>query len=395
MSDGADVRPGVIELNRLRVPVWPKGVMSGIAGQFATTYSQYMESPQAFLYMSFLTFLGHMVSDKVVLQSEAAAQPRLFTILLGESADARKSTAILKTHGFLELVTTQGAVNSILGVGSAEGLAACLKKGARAILILDELKSLIQKMRIDSSILLPCINSLFENNQFHSATKRHTIAIDNADLCILAASTIETYRNMFTASFTDIGFLNRLFIVIGDSRRRFSIPPVIPAKVKADMGVEVGRVLSFVAQLSAVGCYQMPFDPEAHRLFDFWYFNHESSSFVKRLETYGHRLMVLLAVNEMSDTITREIAEKAIQLLDYQIIARKYADPVEADTAVAKVEEKIRRALLGGGLTKRQLQRATSSWRPGIELWNKALYNLVREEEVAFDAESRLYSLID
>lgn len=373
-------------------PRWPSEVMTGVAGKFANTYARYLESPPAFLFMSFLTYLGHATSGQVTLESELTPEPRLFTVLLGESADARKSTALKKTFDFFATLPPN-ITCTLWGVGSAEGLAKLLKNNPRAILIQDELKSLIQKMRIDSSILLPCINSLFESNQFYSATKSHDIAIPKAELSLLAASTIETYRNMFTATFMDIGFLNRLFIVVGNSERRFALPPVIPQAVKDAILIELKQVLSFVSSLSTE-CYAMQLDPEARDIFVDWYKGQDESLFNKRLDTYGHRLMVLLAINESSRVVTKDIAERTVKLLDYQLAARRYADPIDADNALAKQEERIRRALVGGPVLKRDLERQCSKTRVGIWLWDKAINNLKRDREIEYDEERRLYRLI-
>jgi hypothetical protein len=97
-----------------------------------------------------------------------------------------------------------------------------------------------------------------------------------------------------------------------------------------------------VRQLSNSGRYAYPINSTARDIFDGWYFALESSAFSKRLDTYGHRLMVLLAANEMQKIITPEIAEKTVALLDYQLAARKHADPIDADNAIARLEETIR-----------------------------------------------------
>jgi putative DNA primase/helicase len=385
--------PSPIAVQYSGLPTWPKEIMAGAAGRFSKTYAAYLETPKAFLFMAYLTFLGHLISDKITLQSELNPQPRLFTIPLGESADARKSTAIEKTHSFFREVINPDDFNAIWGVGSAEGLAKCFKKNARAILILDELKSLIQKMRIDASVLLPCINTLFESKRFHSLTKKHDITIDDAELCLLAASTLETYRNMFNSTFMDIGFLNRLFIVIGDSQRKFSIPEYMPENKKESLKNDLKDVLSFVGDLSEGGRYAIPINSTARDIFDEWYFNLESSAFTKRLDTYGHRLMPLLAVNEMVSTITPEIAEKTVTLLNYQLAARKFADPIDADSAIARLEERIRRLLSGGSLLKRDLERRVNKGRVGIWAWEQAIKNLRNAGEIFWDSKTGEFRL--
>jgi hypothetical protein len=357
-------------------PLWPQEVMIGAAGLFAKSYAAYLETPEPFLFMNYLTLLGHILSNRVTLKSEIIPQPRLYTVNLGESADTRKTTSINKTAIFFLEVIDPGEINTIWGVGSAEGLAKAFNQNPRVILILDELKAIVQKMRIDASVLLPCVNTLFELNRYHSLVKTHDIKIDEAELCLLAASTLDTYRNMFTSQFLDIGFINRLFIVIGDGQRKFSIPQTMPDHEKESLRRDLREVLQFVGAISKAGRYAMPLDPQAQGIFDSWYFSLENSVFTKRLDTYGHRLMPLLAVNEIKASITPEIAEKTVALLNYQLAARKYADPIDADNAIARLEERIRRLLINGPMQKRDLEKQAHKDRVGSSLWNMAIRNL-------------------
>lgn len=346
--------------------VWPTWVMGGAAGNFAQTYGKYLETPLAFLYMCYLTLLGHLLSHKITLDSELRPQPRLYTALLGESADDRKSTAINQVTRFFTESIDPNDLNLILGVGSAEGLAkAFTAENPRVLLVLDELKALVQKCKIDGSVLLPCINTLFEANRFHSLTKKSDIKIDDAQFCFLAASTLETYANMFTGQFLDIGFLNRLFIVIGSAERRFSIPELIPQDVKAPLKGDLQAILGHVLNLTAAGPYAFPLTPQARAIFDTWYFGQERSVFTKRLDTYGHRLMPLLAVNELKTEIDAGISQKVVALLAYQLEARRQADPIDADNAVARLEEKVRRLLGPAPLGKRDLERRGHKTRVG------------------------------
>jgi hypothetical protein len=372
---------------------FPDEVMTGAAGRFARTYSEYLETPRNFLYMAYLTLLGHVISDRITLKSEITPQPRLFTVLLGESADVRKSTSISKAYGFFKDTISADDLNVVWGAGSGEGLAKSFKNNNRVLLLLDELKAIIQKMRIESSSLLPCINTLFESNIFHNSTKKQNIAIDDGHLCMLAASTLDTYQNMFTGTFTDIGFINRLFIVIGDSERKFSIPEQIPPEAKAELKQDLRNVLTIVDEHSGPDPWPFPMNSTARDLFDAWYFQLEPSIFAKRLDAYGHRLMPLLAANEGEHIITPETAEKTLALLDYQLKARKLADPIDCDNKIARVEETIRRKLAPGPLQKRELERKVNKARMGVWAWDQAIKNLSDDHQVVWDFKNGTYHL--
>ena len=222
-----------------------------------------------------------------------------------------------------------------MGIGSAEGMAKALDKNNRGLLIFDELKAFVQKCKIDSSVLLPCINTLFELNDYQNLTKDHKIDMNNVHLSILAASTVETYQNMFTAKFTDIGFTNRLFVVLGESNRKFAIPKQIPSDLKANLKKDLFQVHEYIGTSPNGECFPLPIDTEALKIFNNWYHNQERSVFTKRLDTIGHRLLLLLTMNESLNVVTPEIANKVVALLNYQLAARREVDPIDADNAIA------------------------------------------------------------
>jgi hypothetical protein len=208
---------------------FPESAYVGIAGEFAQLYSQYVESPPQFLYMTFLTYLGAVVADKVTIASELRPSPRLYTVLLGESANARKSAALDFVDRFFREVL---AVNVHYGLGSAEGLAQELESddgSARSLLLhCDELKLLVDKASQDGSVALPMLTTLFERTVFDNTTKGKKIRVRNGYLSLVAACTTETYQRMWHPSFRDIGFINRLFLVHADAQRRFFSPKPVP-----------------------------------------------------------------------------------------------------------------------------------------------------------------------
>lgn len=363
---------------------FPKDVIAGIAGDFANAYGEFIESPISFLYFSFLTCLGVQIADKVTIDSELKPQSRLYLVLVAESANDRKSTAIeITTRDFQEALTTQNPW-ICYGAGSAEGLALRLNLSRKMLLYVDELKSLIEKMKIQGAILLPAINTLFEGNRFHSATINHNLSIDDAYLSIIGACTVETFQNLFDARFLDIGFINRLFLVSDKSEKRFSIPQRIPAETKEELQKKLNDVLTWVDNLAGGGKYEMPIDADALKLFDDWYMAMPRDIYSKRLDSYGHRFMSLLAVNERKDKVDIEIMRKVILILNYEYAVRKLNHPVDAVNRLAELEEKIRRALQSGAMSKRNLCRALNYHRYGSHLWKWAINNLLESGEIGF-----------
>jgi len=219
---GPSMEAPLVERDALTFP----DVISGIAGEFADTYSARLEVPRHFFFMAFLTCLGNIISDRVSIDSELRTEPRLYTLLLGQSADDRKSTALSKVTNFFHEAMEK--FNICWGVGSAEGLQEKLSDGNKLLLCFDEFKQFVSKCKIESSVLLPCVNSLFENTWYESRTRQKSIVLKDVHLSVLAASTVDTYERTWDPSFTDIGFNNRLFLVPGSGERKFPIPEKIP-----------------------------------------------------------------------------------------------------------------------------------------------------------------------
>lgn len=360
-------------------------IMDGLAGEFAQLYSSCLEAPKHFFYMAFLTCFGIYLGTRFHLDTEVSQEPRLYTLLLGESANDRKSTAITKTIDFFKLVQKNFAIS--YGVNSAEGLAERLRENPSLLLIFDEFKTFVSKTKIESSVLLPCVNTLFESNRYESRTKNAGLRIENAHLSIIGASTIQTHERTWDSRFTDIGFTNRLFIVPGSATQKFAFPDKIPTVKKEALAERVRH-----AAESTTG-RELSISKEAYAFYNEWYQTREQSIHAKRLDTYAIRFMGLLAMNEEKRRITRAIVEKVIKLMDWQLEARKLYDPIDADNKMAIVEEKIRRQLKKSPKTKRELKRAIHYERVGAWFFEQAIKNLERAEEIVFDGNAARYAL--
>lgn len=370
---------------------FPREVMTGFAGNFANLFSSYTEAPAQFYYFAAMTMMGNVLADKIRVESQIATQPRLYCLLLGESADDRKSTAISQTVRFFLDFFTRKDFGVCHGVGSAEGLQKRLEENNRLLLCFDEFKAFVSKCKIESSVLLPCLTTLFESNCYESRTKTSDISIQNAQISILGASTVPTYETMWSSAFTDIGFINRLWIVTGHGERRFSIPPKIPVMDISNLKYDLQAVLQTVG-----AGFEMPVDTDAQELFHAWYLNFDHSVHSRRLDGYALRLMPLLAVNDRKSHVDAETVRKAIRLCDWQLEVRKLHDPIDADNASATMEERIRRTLSARGpLTERQLKQATNANRTGLWVFGAAKQNLIKAGEIVWQKAGKRYEIID
>ncbi len=73
------------EAPREDLPPFPEKAFVGLAGEFATTYAERLESPQQFFYLDYLAFLGAIISPYVRLDTQLHEEPRIYGVKVGVS----------------------------------------------------------------------------------------------------------------------------------------------------------------------------------------------------------------------------------------------------------------------------------------------------------------------
>jgi len=103
----------------------------------------------------------------------------------------------------------------------------------------------------------------------------------------------------------------------------------------------------------------------------------------ERMNVHAWRSALMLAWLRHEESITAKTAEDAVRLGQYQIASHAYYRTKTADTANARVQAKILRALeMKGPRNRRDLQKDTNAHRDGTELWKRALDGLVQDQAI-------------
>jgi len=373
---------------------FPFSIVSGIAGDFADLYSQYIESPKEYLFVGLLCCLGSILAGKVSVKSELRFDTRIYGLFVGESATERKSSSLEAPVGFFREFFPD-VLQVCWSVGSAEGLRTRLKdtKEGRLLLAIDEMDGFVSKCKVQGSVLLQATNSLFEQTHFEHVTKDSNIKVPNARLSILGATTKAVYDRMWDEKFIRHGFVNRIFLVPGSSKPRFPVPQKIPIEEKKSLAKRIAKILSQVGDN-----LELEISEEALAEFSEWYFTlrQEDTEHVKRIDTYALRFMPLLALNDGKEEIDLETTQKAITLMNWQKNVREIFDPIDSTNEVARTEEKIRRLLSKGDKSTRDLKKALHIERVGVWFFNKAIGNLTEgfDKEIKYNHETRKWTLI-
>ena len=329
------------------------------------------------------------MSGRFTLDIGLDSDTRLYTVTVGESADTKKSTAQRKVVKFFQgLNLPEWSVCH--GVGSAEGLAKAHDECSRVCMVVDELKTLLQKTHIRGSVLLPMLASLYEQTYYQNETQNTSIHLDNARLTLMANSTIDTYESLWDHESLAIGLVNRLFLMTNPGKARVAWPKrperttldALSARIRLQLLTEPPEPYKITA--------------DAQRIWGNWYANLPKSEFAKRLDGLGFRLMPIYTATMDKLEVDTEVITAVVAVLDYEFTVRKELQPIDADNAVAKMEQKIVRSLdVHGPLTRRDLVKYCNAHRTGEWIFRTSLENMMGVKVVAYDARSGHYHLAD
>jgi hypothetical protein len=385
------------QVNDSSFPPFPKAIIQGVARKFVDLYSPIRETPEGFLWLAFLTYFGNAISPYVRLDCESS-EPRFYGVVIGKSGRTRKSAGNNIARDLFKKVAPQGQV-IVEGFGSAEGM---LKKlGASdlpkpTIVHLDEMNILSSKTDINGSVGIAPLHQLFENHDYDHPLAQGGYTVRNAYLSLVGASTPEDFREAWSSKHANAGFFSRLLVVAGDTDRRIA-RPVDPDRGKLDQLIrEVKALATSVITASRV----LEMDPEAEAIWAKFYENFGDGDGPEwnRIDTYGFRLMAVQAVLRREDTVTKANVQHVVEFLQYEVAVREAVSPVIAENSLAQMEELIRRHLPEGKtIRKRDLEHSTNSHRYGIEIFRRAIHNMLTDGELRTRGEDRsiLYTRAD
>lgn len=371
---------------------FPSDAMVGSLGEFARAMATGTEVPEEFYFAAALALTGATCVGSLKLNVNVECEPRFYIVLLGESAGVKKSTALRRVSKFFERIWAGAQMTHpvvMWGAGSAEGLARKLNEAPGGVVLMyDEMHAFVQKSKVQASVLLPMVASLFEQTNWDNATKaRNSICLRNAHLSLVGCCTTETYAEMWTSEAIAIGLPNRLFVVAADRKRKVAWPN--PRDESVITALEA-RIIKQLERLPLA----LDIEPDAKAAWEEWYEGLPSSEHARRLDAIGFRLLAVIALTTDKDCIDLETVETVTKILDYELRVRALTDPVDADDSIARLEEKIRRQLTERGpLSERDLRRYTNARREGLWVFRKAMENLRAAGEINYEPHTRRYSM--
>ncbi|KKN71198.1 hypothetical protein LCGC14_0423610 [marine sediment metagenome] len=195
------------------------------AKEFADGLKDASSYPLCYLFGVWLTLSGHMLGRRVWMRFPRQMFPNWYMLLVGPSAQGRKSTAM--ALGYDAIAELMEFTPPIRTVTTQQGLLQMMsEQGGHVLVWLDEFSSMAQKTKMDfGRDIHQRLTELYDCPiSASNTTKQNPLTVYEPYLSILSASTSEWIQQ--TVSMSDMlgGLGNRLTFVLGDERPTLAWP---------------------------------------------------------------------------------------------------------------------------------------------------------------------------
>ncbi len=426
-------QPEPAKLSEGTRPEYPVSAWDGtVVAEFAKLCANDNNIPRKMYAEAFRCALGAVVGDRISCPGVEGALPRTYTIVVAPKGKG-KGTAIRRAVKFFSQpwygtrttpgLTIQGDASGLLsgerdfvwkpkGIGawvaaasSVPGMARLTKDAEstiknkphltwgstlpRILSVHEEMKTLLSALFIEGGVgsgLEGVVCQLWDDVTFNgTATGTRDAAYGEMMFSMLCGVTEQDWFDLLSRGNAVGGGLMSRFNIVGTEGGFENVSKMKPPDFTSLQATFLPRVM----QLEDAHARLLPSDA-ADRIISEWADNLPEGS--ERMNVHAWRSALLIAWLRHEDTVTAKTAEDAVKLGQYQIASHEYYRTKSADTANARVQAKLLRALeMKGPVFKRDLQRLTHAHRDGTELWNRALDGLLRDRAIGKREDGAFY----
>lgn len=401
-------------------PAYPIAVWDGTAaGEFGKLCGHDNNVPRKVYVEAFLCCLGAVVGDRISCPVDGAL-PRSDTIIIapkgkGKGTGIRRAVRFFSqtwngsaapAHGALSSVTSgllsgerdfiwkpRGIGAWMAAASSVPGMARLTKELEstiknkphllwgnslpRILSVHEEMKTFLSTLFIEGGVgsgMEGVICQLWDDVTFNgTATGTRDAVYGEMLFSLLAAVTEEDWFDLLSRGNTVGGGLMSRLNIIGTEGGYENVSKMTPPDFTSLQETFLPRIM----RLEDAHIKVQPTEG-ADSVISEWADNLPEGS--ERMNVHAWRNALRLAWLRHEETISEKTACDAVLLGQYQLASHEFYRTKQLDTANARVQEKILRALkMKGPMSKRQLQQVTHASRDGTALWNTALDGLVRE----------------
>jgi hypothetical protein len=340
----------------------PEIAWTGLVKRYRDLVAPCTEAPEAFHLGCLIAAVGCLIGRRAWVVTPHATYPNFYSLLVGSTANTRKSTAYQFALGLREDASyVLGAKTKRMnGLASVEGLAAAMRdpkanEPFRVVCVEDEFKSLITKsgQRAVGNII-PKVTELYNcPPSFEVNTKNDPIKVQSPFLCMLAATTRAWFEDSLSANDVSGGFLNRWLLFEGEPGALLPFPPPLDTRGWDDLVLDVCAAVH-----QAAGHYD--FSPEAKEVYRSFYRaarRNYCSEATARIDLHAKKLGLLYAVLAGHSQIRADDIQSAIAVAEY---CAQVVEPLAARLDVSpqkRLEDRLLDLLKGGRIGRREAYR--------------------------------------
>jgi hypothetical protein len=377
------------------LPMRPKAYY-GLAGEFVSLTLPHTESDPVALIMQFLTMFGNAAGRNKYFQVEATRHyPRLFIVLTGATAKARKGTSLDHVESRIRVADSTWAKDRITsGLGSGEGLIWKVLdpnredpgvSDKRLLVIEPEFASILKVITRKDSILSDCARNGWDDRPMRNTNKNSPATATGAHISIIGHITNDELKSRLDETEMANGFANRFLFVCG---RRSKLLPEGGEITKVDFSDFDNRVLEALEFAKQPG--EIVRDEVAREM---WIAKYPTLSAEKpglfgaltaRAEAQVVRLSLIYALLDKSPLIRIEHLEAGLAVWEYAEASVRYifgeaTGNRDADTILESLRSTFK------GLTKTQISKIFQGNYPSARI-DKVIeflkgYELIKEEK--------------
>lgn len=358
VSDASDA----VTENVVEAPCWPqlaKPALYAFAGEIVGAATEHSEADPAAVLITCLTAVGTALGRTPWIKiADDFHHPRLFSVIVGQSARGRKGTSEGPIRRIFEAAAS--AVGSMAWkpgpMSSGEGLINAIRDATgdddpgvadkRLLIVESEFGAPLRAMRREGNTLSTTLRTAWDGKDLEPITKSKPIKASKPHVEIVGHITEAELKMLLGQVEIFNGFANR-FLWCGARRQR-----LIPlARGLSDDAVEsLGKLLS--AQLTASREIQrIEFSPDARRVYEDAYERLTAEHgglygvVTSRAEVQVIRIAMIYACLDGSSTIEMPHLEAAFAVWDY---CDASASLLFAGTAIDPLVDRVLRSLLAG-----------------------------------------------
>jgi DnaA N-terminal domain len=374
-----------------KCPVLPEVAWHSLANEYREIVGPSTEASHVYHFGCFLTAVGAALGRSVYIEKAGRHYPNLFAVLVGKSGGARKGTALhFGTHLALALYQKMGIVKSLDSrEGFLEHLAELEKQqegraGVSAIVYLAELRSLIEKTRMEGlGNIVPMLCDAYdcpEDLTVHTRKNPISVSLPTVSLC---AATTQRWIEGLQMKDLEGGLGNRIMWVPGEPGRPIANPP---ARDQRRFTVLVRNLRKRIAHWPQKNGTEFRLSPAAEArwvtIYGELYGHNDEDPLIEvlcqRLQNHCLKVALIWAALDGQAVIEQPHLEAAYTFTQFLYDSQWYLFRGFGASPMAKLDTKIIEAVRAAGVNgiRRPLLKK-KFWREDMELFNRRINHLV------------------